>query len=167
MNSSVVHAYAKLHLYINKKNKTMKSQNNKMNAIRRTCFMSLFITIMTLLSSCSQNIFDVADRYKVVFWFNEETSRQLLDDGADSLTFYINYNNAVIKTSVDDVFWSTAPSCDDSTALSFTIDLLPKESNIYFTLKDQTGFEYYSSTFQLLPHNSCNAIEIGPITKFK
>lgn len=129
--------------------------------------MSLFITIMSLLSSCSQNFLEVGDRYKVVFWFDEATSRQLLDDGADSLTFYINYNNAVIKTSVDDVFWTTAPSCDDSTALSFTIDLLSKESNIYFNVKDQTGFEYYSSRFQLLPHNSCNAIKIGPITKFK
>ncbi|MBK8352373.1 MAG: hypothetical protein IPL21_12010 [Saprospirales bacterium] len=82
----------------------MKSQNNKMNTIRRTCFMSLFITIMSLLSSCSQNFLEVGDRYKVVFWFDEATSRQLLDDGADSLTFYINYNNAVIKTSVDDFF---------------------------------------------------------------
>ena len=166
MNSSVVHAYAKLHLYINKKNKTMKSQNNKMNAIRKTCLMAIIITIMSLLSSCSQNIFDVADRYKVVFWFNEANSRLLLDDGADSLTFYINYQ-PVKKTSVDDVFWTAAPSCEDSTALSLTIDLLPRESNIYFTVKDQTGFEYYSSTFQLLPHNSCNAIKIGPITKFK
>ena len=43
----------------------------------------------------------------------------------------------------------------------------PRSGHIYFTLKDQTGFEYYSSTFQLLPHNSCNAIKIGPITKFK
>ncbi len=145
----------------------MKVQNNKMKSIRKTCFMSLFITIMSLLSSCSQNFLEVGDRYKVVFWFDEATSRQLLDDGADSLTFYINYNNAVIKTSVDDVFWTTAPSCDDSTALSFTIDLLSKESNIYFNVKDQTGFEYYSSRFQLLPHNSCNAIKIGPITKFK
>jgi len=145
----------------------MKVQNNKMKSIRKTCFMSLLITIMALLSSCSQNFLEVGDRYKVVFWFDEATSRQLLDDGADSLTFYINYNNAVIKTSVDDVFWTTAPSCDDSTALSFTIDLLSKESNIYFNVKDQTGFEYYSSRFQLLPHNSCNAIKIGPITKFK
>ena len=138
-----------------------------LNTINKTFSFLVLAIAISSLSSCSQNIFDVADRYKVVFWFNEETSRQLLDDGADSLTFYINYNNAVIKTSVDDVFWSTAPSCDDSTALSFTIDLLPKESNIYFTVKDQTGFEYYSSTFQLLPHNSCNAIKIGPITKFK
>ena len=138
-----------------------------MNAIRKTCLMAIIITIMSLLSSCSQNFLEVGDRYKVVFWFDEATSRQLLDDGADSLTFYINYNNAVIKTSVDDVFWTTAPSCDDSTALSFTIDLLSKESNIYFNVKDQTGFEYYSSRFQLLPHNSCNAIKIGPITKFK
>jgi len=138
-----------------------------LNTINKTFSFLVLAIAISSLSSCSQNIFDVADRYKVVFWFNEATSRQLLDDGADSLTFYINYNNAVIKTSVDDVFWSTAPSCDDSTALSFTIDLLPKESNIYFTVKDQTGFEYYSSTFQLLPHNSCNAIKIGPITKFK
>ena len=137
------------------------------NTLNKTLAFLLFVIAISSLSSCSQNFLEVGDRYKVVFWFNEETSRQLLDDGADSLTFYINYNNAVIKTSVDDVFWTTAPSCDDSTALSFTIDLLSKESNIYFNVKDQTGFEYYSSRFQLLPHNSCNAIKIGPITKFK
>ena len=49
----------------------MKSQNHKMNAIRKTCLMAIIITIMSLLSSCSQKIFDFADRYKVVFWFNE------------------------------------------------------------------------------------------------
>jgi hypothetical protein len=56
----------------------MKSQNNKMKAIRKTCFMSLFITIMTLLSSCAQDPFlNVAGHiHKMVFWFNEETSRQ-------------------------------------------------------------------------------------------
>ena len=136
------------------------------NTLNKTFSFLVLAIAISSLSSCSQNIFDVADRYKVVFWFNEANSRLLLDDGADSLTFYINYQ-PVKKTSVDDVFCTAAPSCEDSTALSLTIDLLPRESNIYFTVKDQTGFEYYSSTFQLLPHNSCNAIKIGPITKFK
>jgi hypothetical protein len=121
----------------------MKSQNNKMNAIRKTCIMSLFITIMTLLSSCAQDPTEFLEYHKMVFWFNEETSRNLLDDGAETLTFYVD-NEVVAKTSVDDVFWSTAPSCDDSTAITFTIVLISKnDSNIEIKVKDQTGFEYY------------------------
>ena len=152
----------------------MKSQIHEINNLKtivmskilnKTAFLMFLVIIISFLSSCSQNVFDVADRYKVVFWFNETNSRSLLDDGADTLTFYINYQ-PVKKTAVDDVFWTAAPSCDDSTALSLLIDLLPRESKIYFSVKDQTGFEYYNGTQQLLI-NSCNAIEIGPITKFK
>lgn len=131
----------------------------------KTISLSFLIMTFTLLSSCSQSIFDVADRYKTVFWFNETTSRALLDDNADSLFIYVNYK-LVASTAVDDIFWATAPSCDDNTAITKEIDLLRKENPIIVSVKDQTGFVYFNKS-QSLTTNSCNAIEIGPITDFK
>jgi hypothetical protein len=61
-------------------------------------------------------------------------------------------------------FGSTAPSCDDSTAITFANVLIStiNDSKIEIKVKDQTGFEYYSiMILQLLPYNplSCNAIQ--------
>lgn len=88
-----------------------------MKSLNKTIALFFFTLPIALLSSCSQSIFDVADRYKVVFWFNEETSRQLLYDGADTLTFYVNFK-AVATSPVDDIFWTATPACDDTTAIS-------------------------------------------------
>jgi len=148
----------------------MKSQNHeiknlKTNAIKKTSLIFFLAMFIALISSCSQNVLDVGDRYKVVFWFNEANSRLLLDDNAETLTFYIN-NNAVATSYVDDIFWTAAPSCDDTNAITTQVDLLPRNRTIFYKVTDQTGFEYFSGTQQLIT-NTCNAIEIGPITKFK
>ena len=124
--------------------------------------LSFLALIVTLLSSCSQ---DVGDRYKVVFWFNEDNSRLLLDDGAETLSFSIN-GQVVATSPVDDIFWETAPSCDDGEAIKTQVDLLPRNSNIIYSVTDQTGFVYFNGNKQLIT-NSCNAIEIGPIIKHK
>ena len=76
----------------------MKSQNNKMKAIRKTCFMSLFITIMTLLSSCAQDPTEFLEYHKMVFWFNGETYVKLLDDGAETGACVGNYYLDNLKT---------------------------------------------------------------------
>ena len=136
-----------------------------MKSINKIIASTLLVAILSLLSSCSESIFDVGDRYKIVFWFNEETSGLLRDDNAETLTFYVN-NKAVETSSTDDIYWETAPSCDDSTAIITHADLLPKNNTIFYKVTDQTGFEYFSGTRTLVT-NSCNAIEIGPITKFK
>ena len=144
----------------------MKSQNNKMNAIRRTCFMSLFITIITLLSSCAQDPTEFLEYHKMVFWFNEETSRNLLDDGAETLTFYVD-NEVVATSTVDDVFWETAPSCDDSTAITANVLISNKRYKIEIKVKDQTGFVYYYDFTNTINPLSCNAIQVGPNINLK
>lgn len=144
----------------------MKVQNNKMKAIRKTCFMSLFITIMTLLSSCAQDPTEFLEYHKMVFWFNEETYVKLLDDGAETLTFYVD-NEVVATTNVDDVFWTTAPSCDDSTAITANVLISNKRNKFVFTVKDQTGFVYYYDIKTTIHPLSCNAIEMGPNINLK
>lgn len=134
-----------------------------MKSLNKTISLFFFTLLITLLSSCTRDIFDVADRYKVVFWFDEETSRQLLYDGADTLTFYVNYK-AVATSTVDDIFWTTAPSCDDTTAISVQLSLLHKENPIIFYIEDQNGAIYYSGTkslsSELLSPGYCNTIEL-------
>lgn len=144
----------------------MKVQINKMKSIRRTCFMSLFITIMTLLGSCAQDPTEFLEYHKMVFWFNEETSRNLLNDGAETLTFYVD-NELVATSTVDDIFWETVPSCDESTSISANVLISNKRDKFVFTVKDQTGFVYYYDIKNTIHPLSCNAIEVGPNINLK
>ena len=132
--------------------------NNKQLLLR------LLITIIPFLSSCSQNVLDVGDRYQIVFWIDFENAELIRQDGGDSLRFYINNNLVATCSSGED--WSTAPSCEDSTAITAQIDLLPRHRSVFYKVTDQTGFEYFNGTYTLAT-NTCNAIQIGPITKFK
>ncbi|MEZ5055368.1 MAG: hypothetical protein R2807_11520, partial [Chitinophagales bacterium] len=159
-------------LIIKIKNENMKTQNNPFkNFFRNTNIISLcklmklsvILLFISSTSSCTENIFDVADRYKVVFWFNQETSSALLNDGAETLTFYIN-DKAVATSNIDDIYWETAPSCDDTSAISTTIDLLPKLSTISYKVTDQTGYEYFNGT-QNLTTNYCNKIYLFKTSK--
>lgn len=138
----------------------MKSSTQKKSSLYASLILFMFICI-----SCSQNVLDVADRYKIVFWFNEANSRLLLDDGAETLTFYVN-GHAVATSAVDDIFWTSAPACDDSLSIFAQVDLFPRNRTIIYSIKDQTGFEYLNGS-SMLSTNFCNTIEIGPITKFK
>ncbi|MEZ5035864.1 MAG: hypothetical protein R2760_00090 [Chitinophagales bacterium] len=51
-----------------------------------------------------------------------QAQRHFLDDDVDTLTIYVN-GQAVAKTPVDDVYWTTPPSCDDKIAITATISL--------------------------------------------
>lgn len=132
--------------------------NNKQLLLR------LLITIIPFLSSCSQNVLDIGDRYQMVFWIDFENAELIRQDGGDSLRFYIN--NQLVATSSSGKDWVTAPSCEDSTAITAQIDLLPRNRSVFYKVTDQTGFEYFNGTYTLVT-NTCNAIEIGPISKFK
>lgn len=136
-----------------------------MKTINKILASGLILMIISLVSSCSDGIFNVHEQYKLVFWFNESSSRTFLDDGADSLTIYVN-GKSVAKTPVDDVYWATSPTCDDKTAITATITLKPSQAEkVFISAKDQTGFEYQSSVLNLkstLENNYCNSIEIVP-----
>lgn len=135
-----------------------------MKSTKKILTSGLLLIVISLISSCTQD--NVGDRYKVVFWFNESNSRLMLDDGANSLTFYIN-EKAVATSVVDDVFWATAPACESANAITAHVDLLPREKTIRFKVIDQSGFEYASGTTNLVT-NYCNTIEIIPSdTKYK
>lgn len=136
-----------------------------MKITNNTRLFLIFITIQTLLCSCSQDVTEFYEDHKLVFWFNEEISRALLDDGAETLTFYVN-NIAVATSSVDDVYWETAPSCDDSEAILAKALLSNKRNSFLLKVTDQTGFEYYTTIKNTIHPQSCNTIEIG-ISKLK
>ncbi|HQV77989.1 MAG TPA: hypothetical protein PLJ42_04690 [Chitinophagales bacterium] len=132
----------------------MKKTSNK------TILLLIFIAIQTMLSSCSQDVTEYYEDHKLVFWFDEETSRSLLDDGAETLTFYVD-NKVVATSSVDDVYWETAPLCDDSEAISTKALLSNKRNSFLLKVVDQTGFEYYTDVKNTIHPQSCNAIKIG------
>jgi hypothetical protein len=121
---------------------------------------------MTLLGSCAQDPTEFLEYHKMVFWFNEETSRNLLNDGAETITFYVD-NELVATSTVDDIFWTTAPSCDESTSISANALISNKRDKFVFTVKDQTGFVYYYDIKNTIHPLSCNAIEVGPNINLK
>ncbi|HMU97253.1 MAG TPA: hypothetical protein PLJ37_01395 [Chitinophagales bacterium] len=136
-----------------------------MKTINKIFASGLLLIFISLVSSCSDGIFNVHEQYKLVFWFNQSSSRTFLDDGVDSLTIYVNYQS-VAKTPVDDVYWASSPTCDDKTAITATISLKPSQAEkVIISVKDQTGFEYQSSVVNLnstLENNYCNSFEIVP-----
>lgn len=136
-----------------------------MKPIKIILASGLLLIVISLISSCSDGIFNVHEQYKLVFWFNESSSRTFLDDDVDTLTIYVN-GQAVAKTPVDDVYWTTSPSCDDKIAITATISLKHSQAQTTFiSVKDQTGFEYQGSVLNLkstLENNYCNSFEIVP-----
>lgn len=135
-----------------------------MKVKNKILLLQLLVAIIPFLSSCAQNVLDVGDRYKIVFWINFENAESIRQDGGDSLRFYINNN--LVATSSTNKDWTTAPSCDDNSAITTQIDLLPRNRTVFYKVTDQTGFEYFNGAYTLVT-NTCNAIEIGPITRFK
>ena len=92
---------------------------------------------------------------KAVFWYDQAASTALVNDSAVSLTYYLE--GTVIGSTAADVYWTGAPTCGQSGSVSVTKDLGSEKSKSYsFSVKDQTGFEYWKGTIAITG-NTCKA----------
>jgi hypothetical protein len=58
------------------------------------------------------------------------------------------------------VYWTAAPNCGDNASITVTKDLGGVKTQSYsYSVKDQTGFEYWSGTLNFNA-NTCFATEL-------
>jgi len=97
---------------------------------------------------------------KTVFWYDEEAATGLINDGAVSLTYYVD--GKVVGSSSASVYWSggTAPDCGQDGSVTVTKDLGNVKTQSYsYSVKDQTDHEYWSGTLNFNA-NTCTALEL-------
>lgn len=79
------------------------------------------------------------------FYWNEAASSGLINDGATSISLYIN--GELKGSSGTDVYVSGVDECSDGVGIEATIDLGKNKTTTYtYSIKDQTGFEYWTNT---------------------
>ncbi len=94
----------------------------------------------------------------VVFWYDQTASDGLVNDGATALTFYLN--GEVVGSSAASVFWTGAPSCNQSGSITVVQDLGNVKTHAYtLSVKDQTDFEYWHSVVNV-DANTCTQFQL-------
>ena len=95
----------------------------------------------------------------IVFWYGQNISTFLQLDGAISLTYYVN--GVIVGSSATNVYWNTAPNCDQGGSVTHTASLgHNKTKTTTYAIKDQTGFTYWSGTVDY-EANSCVKYELS------
>ena len=96
---------------------------------------------------------------QVVIWYNQAASDGLIGDGATSLIFYIN--GEIVGSSSTSVYWPGAPTCGQNGSITVTQDLGNVKTKAYaLSVKDQSGFEYWTATLNIIS-NTCLAMELS------
>lgn len=95
----------------------------------------------------------------VVFWYDQEASTGLVNDGAQNLTFYVD--DAIVGSTATSVFWTAEPNCGDNASITVTSNLGNVKTQSYsYRVEDQTGFEYWSGTVNFNA-NTCTSLELA------
>jgi hypothetical protein len=85
---------------------------------------------------------------QVVIWYDQTASAGLIADSATSLIYYLD--GQVVGSSSTSVYWTAAPLCGDNNSITVTEDLGKVKTQAYsLSVKDQTGFEYWSATLNV------------------
>lgn len=93
-----------------------------------------------------------------VFWYGQNTSTQLSNDGAITLTYYVNDN--VVGSSATSVFWTASPTCRQNGSVTVTVDLGNATNKSYtYRVQDQDGWVYWEGV-QNFTANTCEAVEL-------
>jgi len=96
---------------------------------------------------------------RVVFWYNETSANELINDGATSLTYYVD--GQIVGSSAANIYWTGAPDCGQNSSITVTKDLGSVKTLIYpYSVKDQRNFEYWSGTLNFKA-NTCLALELS------
>lgn len=95
---------------------------------------------------------------EVVLWYGENASTGLINDGATTLTYYVD--GEVVGSSATTVYWTGAPECGQNSSITITKDLGGVKTQSYsYSVKDQRDFEYWSGTLNFNA-NTCTALEL-------
>lgn len=94
-----------------------------------------------------------------VMWYGEDAANFLVNDGATSLTFYVD--GEIVGSSAADVFFTSAPDCGTNGSITVTADLGNVKSLSYsYEVIDQTGWTYWSGILNFTAGN-CAALELA------
>jgi hypothetical protein len=95
---------------------------------------------------------------KGLFWWDGATSEDLIDGESYSVTFYVD--GQIIGSSGTNVFWNSAPNCDQTGTISFTKNLGNATSKSFnYRVVDQDGYEYFNTTITLTA-NGCARVKL-------
>ena len=94
---------------------------------------------------------------KANFWYGKATADSLLADGATALTFYLD--GVVIGSSAASVYYTSAPTCGQPVSVTKSLGSL-KSKTFSYSIKDQTGYEYWSGNVTLDASNSCSQTQL-------
>jgi hypothetical protein len=101
----------------------------------------------------------------MVFYYDEATSAQLVQDGAISLTYYLD--DEIIGSSAADTYWTGVPYCGDNGAISVDKYWEADRTKTYsYSVVDQTGWEFWSGpiTFHA---NTCVSTQLSAFKRKK
>jgi len=94
----------------------------------------------------------------IVFWYNKATSDSLLNDGATSLTYYVD--GKVVGSSATSVYWTGKPNCGQNGSVTVTKNLgKVKSKSFTYSVKDDTGYEHWKGTVEFKA-NTCEDIQL-------
>lgn len=137
--------------------------------------IGLLIAGATLLSSCkkegctdpsAENYCDECKKEdhscqfkgEIVFWYNQTAANGLANDGATSLTYYVD--GQIVGSSAASVYWTGAPNCGQNSSITVSKSLGNVKNKSYdYSVKDQTGYTYWSGTANFTA-NTCATIQL-------
>lgn len=94
-----------------------------------------------------------------VLWYDQTASQGLINDGATSLTFYVN--GQIVGSTGTNVYWTAAPNCGDTGSITVLQDLGDVKSLSYsYSVEDQTGWVYWSGVLNFTA-NTCTGVQLS------
>lgn len=134
----------------------------------------LFIFLAFFISSCRKGCTDsqavnydskakktdntCTFKAKCNFWYTQSVSNNLINDGATSLTLYID--GQIRGSAGTNVYSISPPECSNTGVLNFEIDLQKlKDKSVLYQIKDQTNYLYWEGTLQFKP-NDCISTQL-------
>ena len=96
---------------------------------------------------------------RIVFWYDATASAILIGDGATALTYYVD--GVIVGSSATSVYYPSAPNCGQNGSITVTKDLgSSKIMSATYSVKDQTGYEYFSGTVNFNA-NTCSTLQLN------
>jgi hypothetical protein len=92
---------------------------------------------------------------EIVLWYGEDASEFLVNDGATTLTFYVN--DEIVGSTAANIFWTSAPNCGSNASITVTKSLGTATNQSYeYSVVDQTGWEYWSGVINFSANTCLN-----------
>ena len=104
----------------------------------KTILKISIVFIFILLFSCKKE-----ETYtgSVIFWYDSSMSDFFVNDGAVSLTFYVN--NQIVGSTATSVYWNSEPNCGQNATITHEQELGENKSQTYtYKIKDQRNHTY-------------------------